>query len=71
MIRICSRCEQEISPRRLAAVPTTQLCLSCKSLYDEPKLTSSAPRVAGSLVDHSLSDLAEMQEASRSLVSGE
>ena len=31
---ICSHCEEEISPKRLAAIPWAALCISCQELAD-------------------------------------
>ncbi len=45
-----------VGARRLAAVPTTQLCVGCKTLHDEPPLKSHARVLAGSMVKTSLGD---------------
>ena len=31
---ICAHCEEEISPKRLAAVPWTAYCIQCQELAD-------------------------------------
>jgi DnaK suppressor protein len=31
---VCQRCEQEISPKRLAAVPWTAFCIECQQMAD-------------------------------------
>ena len=44
---ICRECEEPISPKRLAAIPWTTLCVSCKESQDsEPDLSSRFPRAA-------------------------
>lgn len=34
---ICLHCEEEISPKRLAAVPWTQYCIQCQELADRSR----------------------------------
>ena len=63
----CSLCHAEISFARLAAVPSTQLCLTCKAGNDEPALKSDALFLRRSLVEYSVGDLEEMQAAAREL----
>ena len=44
---ICRECEEPISPKRLAAIPWTTLCVSCKESQDsEPDLSPRFPRAA-------------------------
>ena len=44
---ICRECEESISPKRLAAIPWTTLCVSCKESQDlEPDLSPRFPRAA-------------------------
>lgn len=63
----CAACEETISPARLAAVPTTHLCVTCKSLNDEPKLGVYSPLLARSMAETSLSDPEEMSRESRQI----
>ena len=44
---ICLDCEEEISPKRLAAVPWAGYCLHCQELYDAQEATDSVePKLA-------------------------
>ncbi len=44
---ICRECEEPISPKRLAAIPWTTLCVSCKESQDsDPDLSPGFPRAA-------------------------
>ena len=61
----CALCESKIPAARLAAVPTTQLCVTCKAQHDEPPLKPDAPVLAGSLAEGSVGDLEEKQAESR------
>jgi|HubBroStandDraft_4_1064222.scaffolds.fasta_scaffold74975_2 RNA polymerase-binding transcription factor DksA len=63
----CALCDKPIPAARLLAVPTTALCVNCKGLHDEPRLTAKSPVLARSFVEHSLSDLDEMSKAGREL----
>jgi DnaK suppressor protein len=36
---ICAHCEEEISPKRLAAVPWTAYCIQCQELADRSQST--------------------------------
>ena len=63
----CAICETDISPARLAAVPSTRLCISCKRLNDEPMLGPSAPIAARAMAQSSLSDADEMMAAAREM----
>jgi DnaK suppressor protein len=36
---ICAHCEEEISPKRLAAVPWTAYCIQCQELSDRSQAT--------------------------------
>lgn len=38
---ICEECEEEIAPRRLAAVPTARLCVDCQSKAETESRTES------------------------------
>lgn len=66
---LCDICQSPIPAARLAAVPNTHLCVACKALHDEPALRPDSPVLRGSLVETSVSDLAEMQKQARELVS--
>jgi RNA polymerase-binding transcription factor DksA len=63
----CAICEEPISPARLLAVPTTRICVHCKSLNDEPKLGIYSPLLARSMAENSLSDPDEMGREARQL----
>lgn len=63
----CEKCEKEIPPARLRAMPSTRLCVRCKSLSDESPLTAFSKRVQGALASGSLSDLDELAKASREM----
>jgi hypothetical protein len=65
--RCCSLCHTEISAARLAAVPTTQLCVTCKAGNDEPPVKSDALFLRRSLAESSVGDLEEMQAQVREL----
>ena len=65
--RSCSLCHAEISAARLAAVPSTQLCVTCKAGNDEPPLSADAPVLRRSLAESSVGDLEEMQAAAREI----
>lgn len=39
---ICQACEQEISPRRLEALPWTQYCLHCQQMIEQGTLQVAA-----------------------------
>ena len=41
---ICEECEEEIAPKRLAAVPYTTLCVACQARRD-PKLGASRKKL--------------------------
>lgn len=71
MTRLCQRCDVEISPRRLVAMPFTRICLACKTLSDESPLTSGSVRLRGVLVTNSLSDGDEMSREARQLGEGD
>ena len=44
---ICRECEEPISPKRLAAIPWTTLCVSCKESQDsDSDLSPRFPRAA-------------------------
>jgi RNA polymerase-binding transcription factor len=45
----CLRCEDEISPKRLAAVPWTAYCIGCQNIADEER-TEPASEVFGTLL---------------------
>ena len=62
----CALCDSVIPPARLAAVPTTQLCVKCKAIHDELPLKPNAPLLAGALAEYSVGDLEEQQFESRS-----
>ena len=36
---VCAHCEEEISPKRLAAVPWTAYCIQCQELADRSQAT--------------------------------
>lgn len=36
--RLCIECSEEISPKRLAAVPTAERCVPCQENLQEPRL---------------------------------
>ena len=61
MTRLCDQCNEPISEARLKHMPDTRLCLSCKTLHDEPPLKDGAPRLAGCMAEASPDDLMEMQ----------
>ena len=65
--RLCSLCHAEISAARLAAVPSTQLCVTCKAGHDEPPLKAPAPVLKGALVVTYPGDQEEMQAEVREL----
>ena len=45
----CDLCHKPISPARLAAMPLTQLCVTCKATHDEPPLLSTSRLVMQAL----------------------
>ncbi len=61
----CALCETQIPVARMVAVPTTQLCVTCKAQHDEPPLKPDAPVLAGVLAEYSVGDLEEKQAESR------
>ena len=65
--RCCSLCHTEISAARLAAVPNTQLCVTCKVGNDEPRLDANAPVLKRALVETYPGDEQEMRAAAREL----
>ena len=67
MKRPCSLCHADIPAVRLAAVPTTYLCVTCKSGNDEPPLRADARCLSGSIAQGSIGDLEEMQLQSRQM----
>jgi len=42
---ICMHCEEEISPRRLAAVPWAQYCIQCQELADTRRTDTEGEEV--------------------------
>ena len=64
-MRTCSLCEAVIPAARLAAMPTTQLCVTCKAEHDEPPLKPDAPVLAGALAQGAPRDLEEQQAEAR------
>lgn len=67
MPRNCSLCENEIPAARLKAVPKTQLCVTCKSSNDEPRLNINAPILAGVIAEGYLGETDEKQAESREI----
>jgi DnaK suppressor protein len=47
---VCPRCEEEISPKRLAAVPWTTFCIQCQEIADRSQ-GDSAGKLDELLVD--------------------
>ncbi len=58
--RKCEQCDTWISEARLQARPSTRLCIVCKSMSDEPRITGESRCVRGVLVRNSLSDADEL-----------
>ena len=67
----CRICEREIPDARMLAMPSTRLCLPCKALHDEPKLTTRSVLVSRSMAQGSLSDFDEMQREALQIAAGE
>ena len=65
MTRTCALCSEQISQKRLLAVPHTTLCLACKADRDALPVTAFNKRVARSLASGSISDLDELASAAR------
>lgn len=40
---VCVHCEEDISPKRLAAVPWTALCIKCQEAADRQDFSSAEP----------------------------
>ncbi len=67
MTRTCARCSEQISAKRLLALPHATLCLACKADRDVTPVTAFNKRVSRSLASGSLSDLDEMASAAREM----
>jgi hypothetical protein len=48
-------------------MPSTWLCLECKTGHDEPPLKAGDPFLKSALVESSVGELEEMQAAAREL----
>ncbi len=62
---ICDLCQSKIPAARMAAMPSTRLCVACKSRHDERPLSPDAPALAGAMAEGSVGDLEEKQVESR------
>ena len=65
MTRTCALCSEQISAKRLLAVPYTTLCLACKADRDAVLVTAFNKRISRSLASGSISDLDELASAAR------
>ena len=61
-MRRCEKCKQPIPAARLKAMPSTRLCVECKTGDDELPLDSGAPCVEKSIAVSSPDDAQEMAE---------
>jgi len=47
---ICMRCEEEIKPKRLEAVPWTKYCIHCQEAADRHEFESDSSEMVGELL---------------------
>jgi len=66
-MRLCALCDKPITAARILAMPSTWLCLECKTGHDEPPLKAGDPFLKSALVESSVGELEEMQAAAREL----
>jgi DnaK suppressor protein len=48
---VCLRCEDDISPKRLAAVPWTAFCIQCQEIADHSQTGDGSESLDELLVD--------------------